>query len=150
MNRLWKGAIGLAIILGSLLFILAFTGLLYYSINFRIRRLVEKSLAKEVTKLRIVEVTETYFRPVYNPFEDPEANDINITVRTPMRLHIVYIFMYFNGNVELRPVNYVVEGIDYFIVSNITICSGNDRYWMSVKLITSEGAVIPVPVWVVK
>jgi len=50
----------------------------------------------------------------------------------------------------LRPVDFVVEGIDYFIVDNIQVCSGNDRYWMSVKLITSEGAVIPAPVWVVK
>ena len=149
-NKLRKSVIGVAIILGSLFFILAFIGLLYYSINFRVRRLVEEALAREEAKLHIVEVTEAYFRPIYSPFVDPEANDINITVRTPMRLHIVYVFMYFNGSVELRPVNYVVEGINYFIVNDITICSGNDRYWLSVKLITSEGAVIPVPVWVIK
>jgi len=140
-----KGIIGVAIILGSLFFILAFIGLLYYSINFRVRRLVEESLAREEAKLHIVEVTEAYFRPLSS-----DIDAINITIRSPMRLRIVYIFMYFNGNTELRSVNYVVEGIDYFIVDDIQVCSGDDRYWMSVKLVTSEGAVIPVPVWVVR
>jgi len=145
MSEFKRGVIGVAIILGTLFFILAFIGLLYYSINFRVRRLVKESLNREEAKLHIVEVTEAYFRPVVL-----DSDAINITIRTPMRLHIVYVFMYFNGRVELRPVDFVVEGIDYFIVDNIQVCSGNDRYWMSVKLITSEGAVIPAPVWVVK
>ena len=143
--RLKKGVIGVAIILGSLFFVLAFIGLLYYSINFRVKRLAEESLAREETKLHIVEVSEAYFRPVVL---DPDA--INITIRTPVKLHIVYIFMYFNGSVELRPVNYIVEGVEHFIVDNLTVCSGDYRYWMSVKLVTSEGAVIPVPVWVIR
>ena len=145
MSEFKRGVIGVAIILGTLFFILAFIGLLYYSINFRVRRLVKESLNREEAKLHIVEVTEAYFRPVVL-----DSDAINITIRTPMRLHIVYVFMYFNGRVELRPVDFVVEGIDYFIVDNIQVCSGDDRYWMSVKLITSEGAVIPAPVWVVK
>ena len=144
-NRRIKGVIGVAIILGTLFFILAFIGLLYYSINFRVRRLVEESLNREEAKLHIVEVTEAYFRPVVL-----DADAINITVRTPMRLHIVYVFMYFNGSVELRPINFIVEGIDHFIINNLTVCSGDDRYWMSVKLVTSEGAVIPAPIWVVR
>ena len=145
MSSLSKSVIGVAIILGTLFFILAFIGLLYYSINFRVRRLVEESLAREEAKLRIVEVTEAYFRPVVL-----DADAINITVKTPMRIHIVYVFMYFNGDVELRPVDYIIEGVDYFIIDNLTVCSGNDRYWMSVKLVTSEGAVIPAPVWVIR
>jgi len=145
LSSLSKSVIGVAIILGTLFFILAFIGLLYYSINFRVRRLVEESLAREEAKLRIVEVTEAYFRPVVL-----DADAINITVKTPMRIHIVYVFMYFNGDVELRPVDYIIEGVDYFIIDNLTVCSGNDRYWMSVKLVTSEGAVIPAPVWVIR
>jgi len=144
-KKFQRGIIGVAIILVSLFFILAFIGLLYYSINFRVRKLVEESLNREETKLHIVEVTEAYFRPVIL-----DSDAINVTIRTPMRLHIVYVFMYFNGSVELRPVNFVVEGIDYFIIGNLTVCSGDDRYWMSVKLVTSEGAVVPAPIWVVR
>ena len=143
--RLRNAVIGVAIILGSLFFILAFIGLLYYSINFRVRRLVEEALAREEAKLHIVEVTEAYFKPLSS-----NIDAINITIRSPMRLRIVYIFMYFNGNTELRAVNYVVEGVGYFVVDDLIVCSDDDRYWMSVKLITSEGAVIPAPVWVVK
>jgi len=153
-RRLRRGVIGVAIILGSLFFILAFIGLLYYSINFRVKSLVEESLAREEAKLRIVEVTEAYFRPVHNFTGDPEANDINITVRTPMRLHIIYVFMYFNGSVELRYIGdeeySIVEGIKSFIIKDVQICSGDYRYQLSVKLVTSEGAVIPVPVWVIR
>ncbi|OYT51373.1 MAG: hypothetical protein B6U76_11150 [Desulfurococcales archaeon ex4484_217_2] len=88
MSEFKRGVIGVAIILGTLFFILAFIGLLYYSINFRVRRLVKESLNREEAKLHIVEVTEAYFRPVVL-----DSDAINITIRTPMRLHIVYVLM---------------------------------------------------------
>jgi len=144
-NKFQRGVIGVAIILGSLFFILAFIGLLYYSINFRVRRLVEESLAREKVKLNIIKASEAYFKPVVD-----NADAINVTVKSPMRLRIVFIFLYYNGNVELRRVNHIVEGVGYFIVDGITVCSGDERYWMSVKLVTAEGAIIPVPVWVIK
>jgi len=144
-NKLWKSVIGVAIILGSLFFVLAFISLLYYSINFRVRRLVEESLAREKARLNIVKVSKAYFRPVVG-----NATAINVTVSSPMRLRIVFIFLYYNGRVELRRVNYVIEGTGYFIVYGITVCSGNERYEMSVKLVTAEGAIIPAPVWVIK
>lgn len=144
-NKFQRGVIGVAIILGSLFFVLAFIGLLYYSINFRVRRLVEESLTREKAKLNIVSISEAYFKPVVG-----DADAINVTVKSPMRLRIVFIFLYYNGNVELRRVNYIVEGISYFIVDDINVCSGNERYQMSVKLVTAEGAIIPAPIWVIK
>jgi|GEM_PF-6719930 len=137
-NRGVKGIIGVAIILGSLFFILAFIGLLYYSINFRVRSLVEEALAREEAKLHIVEVTEAYYKP-----EGPST--INITVKSPMRLHIVLVFLCCGSDCDLRFRNYVVEEGSIWFLEPYTVCPE-----LSVKLVTAEGAVIPVPRWVVK
>jgi len=140
-----KSIVGLAIVLGSLVFILIFISLVYYSINFRVKKSAEASLVREKAKLNIVSVSEAYFRPVVG-----DVDAINVTVKTPMRIHIVFVFLCYNGSIELRKISHVIEGIGYFIVDNITVASGDERYRMSVKLVTAEGAVIPVSPWVAK
>jgi len=138
VRKLRRSVIGVAIILGSLFFILAFIGLLYYSINFRVRSLVEESLVREEAKLHIVEVTEAYYKPV-------DSSAVNITVKSPMRLHIVLVFLCCGSDCDLRFRNYVVEEDSIWFLETYTVCSE-----LSVKLVTAEGAVIPVPRWVVK
>ncbi len=139
-----KSIVGLAIVIGSLVFILVFTSLVYYSINFRVKRSVEASLAREKAKLNIVSVTEAYFRPVPG-----YADAIEVTIKTPMRIHVVFVFLCYNGSAELKKVDYVIERQGYFIANNITVASGDELYEMSVKLITAEGAVIPASLWAV-
>jgi len=140
-----KSVVGLAIVLGSLVFIMVFISLVYYSINFRVRRSAETSLAREKAKLNIVSVTEAYFRPIPG-----DTDAIDVTVKTPMRVHVVFVFLYYNGSAELKKTNYVIEGQGYFIVDNIAVASGDELYEISVKLVTAEGAIIPASLWIAK